>query len=127
VGPWEEQWDSLGTDMSKWEEQELHDDDRQARFWRHRPDGIAVKEKEHIIYILRFERVSDAGEGYVAETPREQQCTSTSLERKAFKSCLKTRNGRSTFVTGHKSVSASVRHDLNIKVWHPQGRQTQKL
>ena len=84
MGPWEEQWDSLGTDMSKWEEQELHDDDRQARFWRHRPDGIAVKEKEHIIYILRFERVSDAGEGTVAETPREQQCTSTSLERKAF-------------------------------------------
>ena len=36
--PWEKQWESLGTHGSKWEEQELNDDDRQARFWRRRPD-----------------------------------------------------------------------------------------
>ena len=45
-------------------------DDRQARFWRRRPDGFAGNEKEHIIYVPQFERVSDAGEGYVAETQR---------------------------------------------------------
>jgi hypothetical protein len=61
--PWEEQWESLGTDVSKWEEQELNDDDRRARFWRRRPSGFAVNEKEHIIYVLHFERVSDAGDG----------------------------------------------------------------
>ena len=35
--PWKKQWESLGTDGSKWEEQELNDDDRQARLWRRRP------------------------------------------------------------------------------------------
>jgi hypothetical protein len=35
--------------------------------------------------------------------------------RQGLKSCLKTRNGRLTFVTGHKSVSASVWHDLISK------------
>jgi hypothetical protein len=40
------------TDVSKWEEQELNDDDRQAWFGRRRPDGFAVNEKEHIIYVL---------------------------------------------------------------------------
>jgi len=44
------------------EEQEVVDDeDRQARFWRRRPDGFAVNEKEHEIYILEFKRVSDTG------------------------------------------------------------------
>jgi hypothetical protein len=42
-------------------EQELDDEDRQARFWRHRPDGFSVNEKEHIIYVLEFKRVSDTG------------------------------------------------------------------
>ena len=34
--------------------QELDDEDRQARFGRRRPDGFAVNEKEHLIYILEF-------------------------------------------------------------------------
>ena len=57
-------------DESKWAERELDEEDRQARFWRRRPDGFAVNEKEHIIYILEFKRVSDAGERYVAKTQR---------------------------------------------------------
>ena len=68
--PWEEKWESLKVNetLSKMVEQELDDADRQARFWRHRPDGFAVNEKEHIIYVLEFKRVSDAGQEYVAET-----------------------------------------------------------
>ena len=46
-------------------EQDLDDEDRQLRFWRHRPDGFTVNEKEHIIYILEFKRVSDTDERYV--------------------------------------------------------------
>ena len=57
-------------DESKWVEQELEDEDSQTWFWRRRPDGFAVNEKEHIIYILEFKRVSDAGERYVAKTQR---------------------------------------------------------
>jgi hypothetical protein len=49
-------------------EQDLDDEDRQARFWRHRPDGFVVNEQENIIYVLEFKRVSDAGQEYVAET-----------------------------------------------------------
>jgi hypothetical protein len=45
--PWEEQWEALNVNESKVEEQEIDDDDRQARFWRRRPDGFAVNEKEH--------------------------------------------------------------------------------
>jgi len=55
--PWAEQWESLGTDGSKWEEQELNDDDRQARFWRRRPDGFAVNEEVHIIHVLQSPKV----------------------------------------------------------------------
>ena len=55
---------------SKIVEPELVDEDRQARFWRRRPDGFAVNEKEHIIYILEFKRVSDKGEKYVSETQK---------------------------------------------------------
>ena len=65
--PWGEQWESLKVNESKMVEQEL---DRQARFWRRRPDGFAVNEKEHIIYVLEFKRVSDAGHEYVAETQK---------------------------------------------------------
>ena len=35
-----------------------------------RPDGFAVNEKEHIIYVLEFKRVSDVGQEYVIETQR---------------------------------------------------------
>ena len=46
VIPWEEQWESLKVNESKVEEQEIDDDDRQVRFWRHRPDRFTVNEKE---------------------------------------------------------------------------------
>ena len=52
--PWEEQWESLKVNENKTMEQELDDEDRQARFGRRRPDGFAVNEKEHLIYILEF-------------------------------------------------------------------------
>ena len=38
---------------------ELDDKDRHGRFWRHRPDGFTVNEKEYIIYTLEFKGVSD--------------------------------------------------------------------
>ena len=55
---------------SKVEEQEIDDEDRQARFWRRRPDGFTVNEKEHVIYVLEFKRVTDTGEKYVSETQK---------------------------------------------------------
>ena len=45
----DEQLESLKIYKCKWAEQELNDDDRQARFWRRRPDGFAVNGKEHVI------------------------------------------------------------------------------
>ena len=60
--PWEEQWESLKVNESKVEEQVIDDDDRQARFWRRRPNGFAVNEKEHVIYVLEFKRVTDTRE-----------------------------------------------------------------
>ena len=50
--PWEERWEALKVHESKVEAQELDDEDRKARFWRLRPDGFAVNETEHVIYIL---------------------------------------------------------------------------
>ncbi len=38
VRPWEGQWVKHKVNESKVEEQEIDDDDRQSRFWRHRPD-----------------------------------------------------------------------------------------
>jgi hypothetical protein len=46
----------------------MDDEDRQTRFRSHRPDGFTVNEKEYIIYILEFKRVSDTGQEYVSET-----------------------------------------------------------
>ena len=68
--PWEERWDTLKMDESRVEEQEVDDEDKQARFWRRRPDGFAVNEREHVIYILEFKRVSDTSEQYVSETQK---------------------------------------------------------
>ena len=34
--PWEEKWETLKVNESKMTEQELDDEDRQARFWRRR-------------------------------------------------------------------------------------------
>ena len=47
--PWEEQRESLKVNESKLEDQELDTEDRQSRFWRHRPDGFTVNEEEHVI------------------------------------------------------------------------------
>jgi hypothetical protein len=35
-----------------------------------RVDGCTVNEKEHIIYVLEFKRVSDTGQEYVSETQK---------------------------------------------------------
>ncbi len=64
----EEKWESLKVNESKMVEQELDDEDRQARFWRRRPDGFPVNEREHMIYVLEFKRVSDVSQEYVVET-----------------------------------------------------------
>jgi hypothetical protein len=37
--PWEEQWETLKVNESKMVEPELDDEDRQARFWKHRARG----------------------------------------------------------------------------------------
>jgi hypothetical protein len=91
-------------------EQELDDEDRQARFWRYRPDGFEVNEKEHIIYILAFKRVSDSGQEYVSETqklPEVQHLALTQGLKKLFRNTQWTVEQLS-FVVGHKSMSASV-------------------
>ena len=76
----------------------------------HRPDGFEVNEMEHIIYVLEFKRVSDAVEGYVGETQRaaiDQDLAVTRGLKKLFKDTQSTVEQLS-FVTGHKSVPASV-------------------
>jgi hypothetical protein len=62
VRPWEDQWESLKLNESKIVEQELDVEDRQVRFWRRRPDGFTVSEKDRVIYIVEFKRVSTTGE-----------------------------------------------------------------
>ena len=81
----------------------MDDEDRQARFWRRRPDGFAVNEKEHIIYVLEFKRVSDAGHEYVPETQQlaeAQYLAVTEGLQKLFKDTQWTVEQLS-FVTGH--------------------------
>jgi hypothetical protein len=115
--PWEEKWESLKVNESKMVEQDLDDEDRQARFWRRRPDGFAVNEQEHIIYVLEFKRVSDAGQEYVTETQQlaeAQHLAVTQGLQKLFKDTQWTVEQLS-FVAGHKSVSASIWHDLLSK------------
>jgi hypothetical protein len=68
--PWEEKWESFKLIESKMVVQALDDEDRQVRVWRRRPDGFTVNEKEHIIYVLEFKRVSDTGQEYVSETQK---------------------------------------------------------
>jgi hypothetical protein len=68
--PWEEKWESLKVNESQMVEQDLDDEDRQVRFWRHRPDGFTVNEKERIIYVLEFKRVSETGQRNVSETQK---------------------------------------------------------
>lgn len=115
--PWEEQWGALKMDESRVEEQEADDEDIQARFWRRRPDGFAVNEKKHVIYVLEFKRASDAGDQYVAETQKlaeTQHLAVTQGLKSLFKGTQWTVEQLS-FVAGHKSVSASVWHNLLSK------------
>jgi ribonuclease HI len=115
--PWEEQWEALQADESKVEGQVIDEDDRQARFWRRRPDGFAVNEKEHVIYVLEFKRVADNGEKYVSETQKlaeTQHLAITQGLKRLFKDTQWTVEQLS-FVAGHKSVSASAWHDLLSK------------
>ena len=87
-------------------EQELDDEDRQARFWRSRPDGFAVNEKEHIIYVLEIKRVSDTGERYVSENQKLaeiQHLAVTQALKRRFKDTQWTVEQLS-FVVGHKEA-----------------------
>ncbi len=65
--------ESLKVNESKMVEPELDDEDRQSRFWRLRPDGFTVNEKENVIYILEFKRTVDTAEKYVSETQKLAQ------------------------------------------------------
>ncbi len=117
VRPWEEQWESLKVNESKVVEQEVGDEDRPAQFWSHRPDGFTVNEKEKIIYILEFKRVSDTGEKYVSETQKLaelQHLDVTQGLQKLFKDTQWTIEQLS-FVSGHKLVSVIVWYDLLLK------------
>jgi hypothetical protein len=58
------------TTLTEAQTRETTDQVLEARFWRRRPDGFSVNEKEHIIYVLEFKRVSDTGQEYVAETQK---------------------------------------------------------
>ena len=107
--PWEEQWETLKVNECKVEEPVIDDDDRQTRFWRHRPDGFELNEKEHVIYVLEFKRVTDTGEKYVSETQKlaeTQHPVITQGLKRLFKDTQWTVEQLS-FVAGHKSVSAS--------------------
>ena len=108
--PWEEQWEALKVNESKVEEQEIDDDDRQSRFWRLRPDGFAVNEKEHVIYVLEFKSVTDTGVKYVSETQKLVEIQHIVITH-GLKRLLKDTQWtveQLSFVGGHKSVSASV-------------------
>ena len=92
----------------KWRIKEIEDEDRQVRFWRRRPDGFVVNEKEHVIYILEFKRVTDTGEKYVSETQKLEEIQHLSITqglKRLFKDTQWTVENVS-FVTGHKSVSS---------------------
>jgi hypothetical protein len=111
--PWEEQWEALKVNESKVEEQEIDDDDRQTRFCWHRPDGFTVNEKEDVSYVLEFKRVTDNGEKYVSETQKLAETQHLAITE-GLKDTQWTVEQLS-FVTGHKSVSASVWYDLLSK------------
>ena len=97
-------------DESRVEEQEVDDEDKQARFWRRRPEGCTVNEREHVIYILEFKGVSDAGDQYVSETQKLAEIQHLAVTQ-GLKSLFKDTQWtveQLSFVAGHKSVSASV-------------------
>ncbi len=94
-------------DKSKMMEQELEGEDRQARFWRHRPDGFTVNKKKHVFYVLEFKRVSDTGQEYMSETQQLPEPQHLVVTQDLFKDTQWTVDQLS-FVTGHKSMSTSV-------------------
>ena len=70
-----------------------------------------------MIYILEFKRVSDTSDQYVSETqklPETQHLAVTQGLKNLFKDTQWTVE-QLCFVAGHKSVSASVCHDLLSK------------
>ena len=80
-------------------------------------DGFTVNEKEHVIYVLEFKRVTDTGVKYVSETQKLeeiQHLVITQGLKRLFKDTQWTVEQLS-FVAGHKSVSESVWHDLLSK------------
>jgi len=80
-------------------------------------EKVLKVDEEHVIYILEFERVSDTGEQYVSETQKLveiQHLTITQDLKKLFKDTQWTVE-QVSFVVGHKSVSASVCHDLLLE------------
>ena len=67
-------------------------------------------EKEHVIYVLEFKRVTDTGEKYVSETQKlaeTQHLVITQGLKRLFKDTQWTVEQLS-FVPGHKSVSGRV-------------------
>jgi hypothetical protein len=70
------------------------------RFWRRRPDGFTVNEKEDIIYVLEFKRVSDTGERYVSETQKLVEIQHLTVNGRSQKERQKT-------VQGHKELHVS--------------------
>ena len=95
-------------------------------------DGFAVNEKEHVIYVLEFKPVSDAGERHVAETQRLAELQHLAVTQ-GLKKLLKNTQWtveQLSFVAGHKSVSPSL--DVSkpmarpyLEVWQQQRRQAQ--
>ena len=63
-----------------------------------------------VIYILEFKRVSDTGEQYVSETQKlaESQHLAVTQGLKSLFKVTQWTVEQLSFVTGHKSVSASV-------------------
>jgi hypothetical protein len=80
--PWEEKWESLKVNESNMAEQELDDEDRQARFWRR------LAEDQHLAVTQDLQKLF-----------KDTELTVEQL----------------SFVVGHKSVSASICHDLLFK------------
>ena len=79
---------------SKVEDQKLDNEDRQTRFWRHRPNGFTVNEKEHVIYILEFKRVTDTGEKYVSESQKLEEIQHLAIKQGLKKLFKDTHNGQ---------------------------------
>ena len=63
-------------------------------FWRHRPDGFTVNEKEIYIRGLEFKRMTDTGQKYVSETQKLAKIEHLAITCKDLRNCSKTHNGQ---------------------------------